>query len=147
MSTPTGRTGKILVVDDEPDVCVHLSRLFQENGYRAASAGDGLEAMRAVEQDRPDLITLDLSMPNQSGVRFYRDLKARAELRDIPVVFVTGVTGPGGSSADTERFYRTRSQVPPPDGFIAKPIDEQEVLSVVGKLLGAASGAEPGVGP
>jgi len=129
---------RILVVDDEPDVCVYLTRLFQENGYQAASAADGQEAMTAVEKDRPDLITLDLSMPNKSGVRFYREIKARPDLRSIPVVFVTGVTGPGGSSADTERFYRTRSQVPPPDGFIAKPIDPEEVLKVVGALLGGA---------
>jgi CheY-like chemotaxis protein len=129
---------RILVVDDEPDVCVYLTRLFQENGYQAASAADGQEAMTAVEKDRPDLITLDLSMPNKSGVRFYREIKARPDLRSIPVVFVTGVTGPGGSSADTERFYRTRSQVPPPDGFIAKPIDPEEMLKVVGALLGGA---------
>jgi len=140
--TEASRSKRILVVDDEPDVCTYLSRLFQENGYTAACAADGLEAMRAVERDRPDLITLDLSMPNKSGVRFYREIKARPELKDIPVVFVTGVTGPGGSSADTERFYRTRSQAPPPDGFIAKPIDPEEVLRVVGKLLGATSGAE-----
>ena len=134
----------ILVVDDEPDVCVYLTRLFEENGYAAGAAADGEEAMAAVERQRPDLITLDLSMPHKSGVRFYRELKARPDLRHIPVVFVTGVTGPGGSSADTERFYRTRSQVPPPDGFIAKPIDPQEVLRVVGELLARASGAEVG---
>jgi len=78
-------------------------------------------------------------MPNKSGVRFYREIKARADLKTIPVVFVTGVTGPGGSSADTERFYSTRSQVPPPDGFIAKPIDPEEVLGLVAKLLGGSA--------
>lgn len=135
MTTEAGPMKKILVVDDEPDVCLYLSRLLQENGYAAASAADGLEAMQAVERDKPDLITLDLSMPNKSGVRFYREIKARADLKDIPVVFVTGVTGLGGSSADTARFYSTRSQVPPPDGFIAKPIDPHEVLDTVGRLL------------
>lgn len=138
MSADSVPARKILVADDEPGVCTYLTRLFQESGYQAASAFDGEQAMTAVEKDRPDLITLDLSMPNKSGVRFYREIKARADLSSIPVVFVTGVTGPGGSSADTERFYRTRSQVPPPDGFIAKPIDPEEVLELVGKLLGEA---------
>jgi len=136
MSEESGPLKRILVVDDEPDVCIYLSRLFQENGYQAACASDGQQAMEAVERERPDLITLDLSMPNKSGARFYREVKARADLKTIPVVFVTGVTGPGGSSADTERFYSTRSQVPPPEGFIAKPIEPEEVLRVVGKLLG-----------
>ncbi|MBM3744735.1 MAG: response regulator [Acidobacteria bacterium] len=139
MSVESGPARKILVVDDEPDVCTYLSRLFQENGYQSACAADGQQAMEAVERERPDLITLDLSMPNKSGVRFYREIKARADLKTIPVVFVTGVTGPGGSSADTERFYRTRSQVPPPDGFIAKPIDPEEVLGLVAKLLGGSA--------
>lgn len=127
-------TKKILVVEDEPDVCVYLSRLFTENGFAVTSAADGAEALKAVTTDVPDLITLDLSMPETSGVRFYRDLKSQPGLSHIPVVFITGITGIGGSR-DTERFYATRPHLPPPDGFVAKPIDPQEVLSLVNKLL------------
>jgi CheY-like chemotaxis protein len=125
---------KVLVVDDEQDVRVYLSRLLEENGFRAACASNGEEALRAVEKERPDLITLDLSMPETSGVRFYQTLKSRADIADIPVVLVTGVTGPGGSR-DTEHFYNTRRQVPPPDGFIAKPVDPEEMLRLVRKLI------------
>lgn len=125
---------KILIVDDEPDVCTYLSRLLADHGYQVTCAADGNEAMQAVEKDRPDLISLDLSMPHQSGVRFYRDLKAKPALSDIPVIFVTAITGPGGPS-DTEHFYRSRSQMPPPDAFVAKPIDPDEMLALVQKLL------------
>ncbi len=135
MSTPAK---KILVVDDEQDVCVYLSRLFQENGYAVTCAADGNEALTSVAKDRPDLITLDLSMPNKSGARFYREIKADPQLRAIPVVMVTGVTGFGGSAADTERFYRTRHQAPPPEGFVAKPVDAQEIVEVVNRLTGKA---------
>jgi CheY-like chemotaxis protein len=124
---------KVLVVDDEKDVCVYLSRLLEENGFRAACASNGEEALRAVEKERPDLITLDLSMPETSGAGFYRTLKSRPDFADIPVVLVTGVTGPGGAR-DTEHFYSTRRQVPPPDGFIAKPVDPEEILRLVRKL-------------
>ena len=127
---------KILVVDDEQDVCAYLSRLFQENGYAVTQAADGNQASERVEQDRPDLITLDLSMPGKSGVKFYREVKARPELAGIAVVLVTGVSGPGGNPADTERFYRTRHQVPPPEGFVAKPIDQEEILALVNRLIG-----------
>ncbi len=72
-------------------------------------------------------------MPKTSGVRFYQTLKSRPELAGIPVVMVTGVTGPGGPR-DTEQFYSTRRQVPPPDGFIAKPIDPEEMLQAARKL-------------
>lgn len=124
---------RVLVVDDEPDVCIYLSRIFQENGFSVTRAADGEQALQAVEKERPDLITLDLSMPETSGVKFYRMMKSRPDLRTIPVIFVTGITGPGGPR-DTERFYSTRPQVPPPDGFIAKPIDPQELLELARKL-------------
>jgi CheY-like chemotaxis protein len=126
---------KVLVVDDEADVCIYLSRLLEENGFRAASASNGEEALQAVEKERPDLITLDLSMPKTSGVRFYQTLKSRPDLAGIPVVMVTGVTGQGGSR-DTEHFFNTRRQVPPPDGFIAKPVDPEQMLELARKLTG-----------
>jgi len=126
---------KILIVDDEQDVCVYLTRLFRENGYVTACAADGDEALKKVEEERPDLISLDLSMPNKSGVKFYREIKSKSQFSSIPVVFVTGVTGLGGDSAATERFYATRHQVPPPDGFVAKPIDAEEILELVNRLV------------
>lgn len=136
MTAQGGKMGRILVVDDEADICAYLSRLFEENGYSVTCAGDGNEASQAVESEKPDLITLDLSMPSKSGVKFYREIKSNPAFNHIPVVLVTGVTGPGGDAADTERFYRTRHQVPPPDGFVAKPIDPEEMLGVVRRLMG-----------
>ena len=127
---------RILVVDDEQDVCIYLSRLFTEHGYAVETASDGNQAAAAVAKARPDLITLDLSMPNKSGVRFYREIRSDAASSGIPVVLVTGVTGLGGNAQDTERFYRTRHNVPPPDGFVAKPVDPEEILAVVDRLTG-----------
>jgi CheY-like chemotaxis protein len=126
---------RILVVDDEPDVRAYLARLFQDNGYEASSAADGAEALEAVRKQRPDLITLDLSMPNKSGVGFYREIRSIPGYGGIPVVFVTAVAGPGGDSGVTERFYSTRRQVPPPDGFVAKPVDPDEILQLVRRLM------------
>lgn len=136
MTSTNNRRRKILVVDDEQDVCVYLARLFQEHGYSVTCALNGIEASQAVEKEKPDLITLDLSMPDKSGVRFYREIKSDPALNHIPVVFVTGVTGLGGNPKDTERFYSTRRQVPPPDGFIAKPIDQEEIIGLVSRLVG-----------
>jgi len=134
---------KILVVDDEEDIRLYLSRLLQENGFAVTVAANGDEAWQAVAKGCPDLITLDLSMPETTGVKFYRMIKAQSELSSIPVVFVTGVTGVGGSR-DTERFYSTRKQVPPPDGFIAKPIDATEVVNLVKSLTSGERGKAAG---
>lgn len=124
---------KVLVVDDEEDIRSYLSRLLRENGFAVTCAGNGEEALQAVEKERPDLITLDLSMPETAGPGFYRTLKSQSKFSGIPVIFVTGVTGPGGSR-DTEHFYGTRKQIPPPDGFIAKPIDAAEILKLAREL-------------
>lgn len=137
MMTEISKGIKILVVDDEQDVCAYLARLLQENGYTVTCAANGNEATQAVEKEKPDLITLDLSMPDKSGVKFYREIRSAPALKNIPVVFITAVTGMGGDPRDAERFYRTRHQVPPPDGFVPKPIDPQEVLRLVNQLVGA----------
>ncbi len=119
----------ILVVDDEPDVQIYISTLLEDNGYATVTAKDGKEALEKVKESRPDLVTLDISMPETSGVRLYRDIKESAELKDIPVIIVTGIT------KDFERFISTRKQVPPPDGYISKPIDQDEMLKLVEKLI------------
>jgi CheY-like chemotaxis protein len=121
-------------VDDEQGIRLYLSRLLQANGYSTSCAGDGAAARLAVEADHPDLITLDLSMPETSRVRFYRELRDNPASSHIPVIFITGVTGPGGAR-DTERFYATRGHTPPPDLFVGKPIAPAELLEMVGRLL------------
>lgn len=126
----------VLVVDDEPDVVVYLTTLLKDNGYATASAADGVEAMAKIKETRPTLVTLDMSMPEKSGVRVYREMKESSDMADIPVLVVTGVTGFGGKSEGFEKFLKTRKQVPPPDGFIAKPIEQKEFLEEVKKLIG-----------
>lgn len=126
---------KILVVDDEPHVVTYLETLLQDNGYATASASNGKEAMERIEEDRPDLVCLDVSMPEESGVRCYRNIKENPELSSIPVVIVTAVTGYGGDPEPYKKFLSTRKQVPPPDGYLSKPIDKQEFLDTIAKLL------------
>ena len=133
-----GDEGKklILVVDDEPDIVTYLTTLLEDNGYQTDSAANGVEAMAKIRDKRPDLVSLDMSMPEKSGVKVYREMKESSEANTIPVLVVTGVTGFGGKSETFEKFLGTRKQVPPPDGFIAKPIEPDELLEKVKKLIG-----------
>ena len=124
------RKRKVLVVDDEADVRTFLTTLLEDHGYETATAGTGAEAVRSVRAARPDLVTLDITMPEQSGVKAYRELKTDPALKDLPVVIVTGV------SDDFKNFISTRGQVPPPDGFVSKPIDKTVLLELVRKLAG-----------
>jgi len=128
-------TKKILIVDDEPDVVTYIETLLQDNAYETVSAADGQVALDKLKSDRPDLVCLDISMPEKSGVRFYREVKEDPELAKIPVVVVTGVTGFGRDPEGFKKFISSRRHVPPPEGFIAKPIDREELLATIKELL------------
>ena len=135
MGEQQGGRKKILVVDDEPNVVAYLETLLQDNGYDTVSAANGLEGMEKVRSEKPDLVTLDISMPEESGIRFYRDIKADPDLAGIPIVIVTGVTGYGYKPEDFQKFISSRKKIPPPDGFVAKPIDRDELMKGVTSLL------------
>ena len=126
---------RILILDDEPHVVAYLETLLNDNGYETVSAPNGSEGMEKVKREKVDLVCLDISMPEQSGIRFYRDLKDDPERCAIPVVIVTAVTGYGGDPESFRRFISTRKQVPPPEGFLAKPIDKQEFLDMIARIL------------
>jgi CheY-like chemotaxis protein len=127
---------KILIVDDEPDVVSYLEMLLRDSGYETVSAANGQDAMKTVRREKPDLVTLDISMPEASGTRFYREIKRDAELASIPVVIVTAVTGYGGDKYAYKEFISHSKLVPPPEGYFPKPIDRDAFLESVRKLLG-----------
>jgi CheY-like chemotaxis protein len=119
---------RILIVDDEQDILTYLSTLLEDNGYATITAKDGREALKRVEEAVPDLITLDVSMPEKSGIKLYREVKADDRWKQIPVIIVTGVSG------DFQKFISSRAQVPPPEGYLSKPINPAEILALIKKL-------------
>jgi len=133
-ASPEGKK-KVLVVDDEPHVVTYLETLLQDHGYATDAARDGQEALDKVKADRPDLILLDITMPRKSGVGFYRNLKEDADLASIPVIVVTAVTGYAGDPESFRKFISTRKQVPPPEGFVAKPIEKGEFIELIANVL------------
>ena len=129
MSEQTKKT--ILIVEDEPDVAAYLKAFFEDSGYKAISASDGKEGFDKARSELPDLITLDITMPEESGVRMFRGLQAEETTAAIPVIMITGV------SHEFKRFIETRRQVHPPDAYFEKPIDRDELLTKVREILGA----------
>jgi len=119
----------ILVVDDDPDARDFFITVLEDNGYATVSARDGNEALKRLAEGKPDLVTLDITMPEKSGVGVYRRLREDAELEGIPVIIITGV------SDDFKQFISTRRQVPPPDGYLSKPVEAEQLAGLVGQLL------------
>jgi DNA-binding response OmpR family regulator len=108
---------RILIVDDEPDLVAYLRAFFEDKGFTVSSAANGKEGFEKAVAEPPDLITLDITMPEESGVRMFRDLQANAATAEIPVVIITGV------SPEFKRFIETRRQVHPPAAYFEKPVD------------------------
>lgn len=127
---------KILVIDDEADTVTYLETLLQDNGYDTCSAGDGAAGMEKVNSEHPDLVVLDVTMPQKSGMGFYKDLKTDPQTAAVPVIFVTGVTGFGGDKEAIKKFLEGRRNLSPPEGFFSKPIDREAFIKKVGQLLG-----------
>jgi CheY-like chemotaxis protein len=134
---PVKTNKKVLVIDDESSVLAYLETLLQDNGYDTVCAENGRVGFEKAKSEKPDLVCLDITMPEESGIRFYRNLKDDPELGSTPVVIVTAVTGDGGDPEPFKKFISTRKQVPPPEAFFSKPIDQEQFLETVAKVLGA----------
>ena len=120
----------ILVVDDDPDARDFFVTVLEDNGYATVSARDGNEALDRIGENLPDLVTLDITMPEKSGVGVYRKLREDEALKAIPVIIITGV------SDDFKQFISTRRQVPPPEGYLSKPVEPDQLLEKVRELVG-----------
>lgn len=99
----TDRRAVILVVDDDPGILNMHCRMIHKTGRQTLTARNGREAMQVLEHARPDLILLDLMMPEMDGFEFLDELHRREDLRDIPVIILTARTL---SDADLERCNR-----------------------------------------
>ncbi|MHC1702048.1 MAG: DVU0259 family response regulator domain-containing protein [Humidesulfovibrio sp.] len=114
---------KIMVVDDDPDIVEYLVSIFKERGYATCSASGGESAMEVMEREKPDLLTLDLEMPDEWGPRFYRKFSQKPEFKDLPVVVISGLAG---------IHLAIRKAV----ATVNKPFEPTQVLGIVEGAIG-----------
>ena len=123
---------KILIVDDEVEQIEYASVVLEASGYTLVVAMDGNEGMKKVKEEKPDLILMDIMMPERGGIGMYQDLKLNEETKNIPVIVVTGIAR-GGHFDDL--IVRQQEGVPAPDGYIEKPVNADLMLKMVKDLL------------
>ena len=121
---------RILVIDDEKDMQVYLGTLFRKAGYEVATAFNGEEGLELAKTFKPNLITLDVMMPKQSGVKAYQALRTSAEMKDIPVIVLTGLT------KQEDFFGDSLGDLPRPEALVEKPIERDQFLEKARKLMG-----------
>ncbi len=114
---------KIMIIDDDPNIVTYLEDIFHDAGYATCKAMDGADALAVVNQEKPDLITLDLEMPKEWGPRFYRELSQDKEHGSIPVIVISGLAG---------NKYAIQKAV----ASFTKPFDRAELLKVIKETIG-----------
>jgi DNA-binding response OmpR family regulator len=119
---------KIVCIEDEPTMIGLVKTILDLKGFEVIGALGGREGLETVRRVRPDLVLLDLMMPDVDGEQVYQHLKADDDLRHIPVIILT---------ADAKSMTRVVwEQVAKADGFVAKPFNMQELVQAVRKVLG-----------
>lgn len=123
---------KILIVDDEPDILEFLQYNLRKEGYAVVTASDGKQAIGVAEREKPNLILMDIMMPELDGVETCRMLRGRKEFNDTPIAFLT---------ARDEDFSQITALDVGGDDYITKPIKPRVLLSRISALLRRTSRA------
>ncbi len=122
---------KILVVDDDPDLVEATSIILKTKNYDVSAAYDGVEGLEKARNEKPDLIVLDVMMPEKDGYTLCKELKADPDLSRIPVLLLTAVV----SHISTTRFTQQMGMETEADDFIDKPVEPQVLVERIEALL------------
>jgi len=118
--------GKILIVDDEPDIVAFISYNLRNKGYLVATAKDGLEAIRKAKEFRPDLILMDYMMPNKDGIQAVRELRQMPDFEHTVIIFLTAM------SDEKSEIEGLRTGA---DDYISKPIKPELLTTRINAAL------------
>lgn len=122
---------KILLVDDDPDIHLSIGMMLRAEGYTVISARDGVEAMKSIYKDRPDVVILDLLMPRKDGFAVVREIREDPEYADLPILILTAVA----EDASRRRYeLETGSHMEVQD-YVEKRIRPAELLRRLDRLL------------
>jgi DNA-binding response OmpR family regulator len=123
-------TKKILIADDEPSIVTAVEFLLRREGYEVEIARDGSEALERIEASRPDLVVLDVMMPQKSGYEVCRTIREREDWRDIKIIMLSAK----GRDAEV-----TKGMTMGADVYVTKPFSTRDLMGRVRALLERAA--------
>jgi DNA-binding response OmpR family regulator len=123
---------KILIVDDDPDMVELLQLVLTEAGYSACTAMTGAEALAEAQRSSPNLVVLDLLLPEMNGFNVCESLRRNPATASVPIIMITGLPG---------QFPRLVGLETGVNAYVNKPFQTQELVSCVDGLLGRSSTA------
>ena len=121
---------KVLVVDDDPDFVKVTSKILEKEGHEVVSAANGAKALKAMRQDPPDLVLLDIMMSYiLDGLDVSREMAEDPALKDVPVIMVTSLTAVQGSA-----MFPTDEQIAV-DEWLSKPVEPEDLVDRINAAL------------
>ena len=124
---------RILIVDDSPSQLVGIKRIVEKLGHDTVTAEDGAAGVEAAKRELPDLVLMDVVMPNLNGFQATRSITRDPSTKHIPVVLVTT------KDQDTDRVWGMRQGA---KAYITKPFSESELADIIQQMLGADAPTE-----
>ena len=118
---------RVLLIEDEPNIIEAIRFILSRDGWRVDTHSDGKSALDAIRARTPDLIILDVMLPNRSGYDILNDLRSASETRDLPVLMLTA----RGQKKDRELAEKLGAS-----RFMTKPFSNGEILDTVRELVG-----------
>ena len=133
MAKPEDKT--VLVVDDEEDVREYLTMALEDAGFEVQMAANGNEALEKIRERAPDFISLDLVMPEKSGIKLLHELRRNRAWRNIPFVIVTAHAGDDLGKGDLEEIMSQKT-FSGPSAYLEKPVKPEQYVAFVCEQLG-----------
>ena len=118
---------KVLIVDDEMDMRTYISTLLETSGYTPLVAENGQEGLQKARDLKPELIILDIMMPQESGISMYQQLKIDKELKGIPVIVVSAISKKTFFHSQGTLSSYMGEPLPEPEAYIEKPPEPEEL--------------------
>ncbi len=125
---------KILIVDDDPDLVEAVTMILESKDYDVIAAYGGIEGLEKAKTEKPDLIVLDVMMPDKDGYAVCKELKDDPQYREIPILLLTAVV----SKISTTRYTQQMGLETEADDYIDKPVEPAELVKRIEVLLGKA---------
>ena len=122
---------KILIVDDDPDLVEAVSIILENKGYEVAAAYGGVEGLEKAKTEKPDLIVLDVMMPDKDGYEVCTELKADEKYRSIPILLLTAVV----SKISSTKYTQQMGMQTEADDYVDKPVEPDELVRRIEALI------------
>ncbi len=126
---------KIMIVDDEPDILDYIMAVLEDSGYITCTVKNINRILDSIDQEKPDLIILDIMMPDRSGLSIYREIQLTPEFKTIPIILISGLSSKNEFIAELLNDKKDSEQIASPDMFIEKPIQIEKLQKQIASLL------------